>query len=50
MSFDFIDIDAVVLESAIDVFEAHMNYTNKTNLIRDINKTMYRYLNLYTIN
>lgn len=40
MSFDFIDIDAAVLESAIDVFEAHMNYTNKTNLIRDINNNV----------
>ena len=37
MEFNFIDIDAIVLESTIDVFEAHMNYINKTNLIRDIN-------------
>ncbi len=40
MEFDFIDIDAFVLESAINVFEAHMNYANKMNLIRDINNNV----------
>ena len=40
MEFDFIDIDAFVLESAINVFEAHMNYANKMNLIRDISNNV----------
>ena len=51
MNFDFIDIDATVFEATVNVFEAHMNYTNKMNLMRDINnnvmisESMYNKLN-----